>query len=430
MKGMNVQSFDEFFRNATGRAPYGYQARLAAGGLPAVVQAPTGTGKTGIVLAWLWRRLHGSDQAATPRRLVYALPQRSLVEQVAGDVQGWLTNLGLADVVALHVVMGGEGTSQKQWRLDMHQPAIVIGTVDSLVSKALNRGYGIGRATYPIDFALVTNGAHWIIDEVQLCPESTTTLRQLAAFAAAFGTAEPFGLTCMSATIPDTLLDTVDNPAPGPGDRLRIEPAERTGDLARRLGARRLGRRLVAEPGGYAEVAAIARGSHRPGTLTLVVLNTVKAAQSVYQELLGGPVPCTLLHSRFRSHERQQLVGKVTAPPGKDGHIVVATQVVEAGIDLNAALLITEAAPWPCVVQRAGRCNRTGRVEDAELWWLPAAKPQPYEQADIDASCAELSGLEGRAVTGEDLLTRDVAVTDTQVAVLRRSDLIGLFETG
>ena len=108
---------------------------------------------------------------------------------------------------------------------------------------------------------------------------------------------------------------------------------------------------------------------------------------------------------------------------------MVATQVVEAGIDLNAAVLVTEAAPWPSLVQRAGRCNRTGRVEDAELWWLPPAKPLPYEQADIDASSAELSGLEGRAVTGEDLLNRRVDVTETQVAVLRRSDLIGLFDT-
>src|ERR1022692_4135874 len=429
MKGMNVQSFDEFFRNATGRAPYGYQARLAAGGLPAVVQAPTGTGKTGIVLAWLWRRLHGSDQAATPRRLVYALPQRSLVEQVAGDVRGWLANLGLTDGVALHVVMGGEGASQKQWRMDMPPPTNVIGSVDSLVSKALNRGYGIGRATYPIDFALVTNGAHWIIDEVQLCPESTTTLRQLAAFAAAFGTAEPFGLTCMSATIPDTLLDTVDNPAPGLADTLRIEPAERTGDLARRLDARRTVRRLVAEPGGYAEVAAIARGSHRPGTLTLVVLNTVKAAQSVYQKLRGGPVPCTLLHSRFRSHERQQLIGEVTAPPGEAGHIVVATQVVEAGIDLNAAVLITEAAPWPCVVQRAGRCNRTGEFGDAILYWIRPESQHPYPEPDIEAAVAELQALQDQAVTGEDLQARSVAVTDQPVAVLRKPDLVGLFDT-
>ena len=120
-------------------------------------------------------------------------------------------------------------------------------------------------------------------------------------------------------------------------------------------------------------------------------------------------------------------MGEITGRPAD--RIVVATQVVEAGIDLNAAVLITEAAPWPSLVQRAGRCNRTGRVDDAELWWLPPAKPQPYEQADIDASGAELSGLDGRAVTGEDLLDRQVAVTEIQVAVLRKADLIGLFDT-
>src|SRR6201999_1493870 len=107
----------------------------------------------------------------------------------------------LTDKVALHVVMGGRGETQGDWRENMHEPAIVVGTVDSLVSKAMNRGYGISRAIFPIDFALVTNGAHWVIDEIQLCPESTTTLRQLAAFAKTLGTAEPFGLTCMSATV-------------------------------------------------------------------------------------------------------------------------------------------------------------------------------------------------------------------------------------
>jgi CRISPR-associated endonuclease/helicase Cas3 len=336
-----------------------------------------------------------------------------------------MANLGLADQVALHVVMGGAGESQRRWRLDMHKPAIVVGTVDSLISKALNRGYGIARATYPIDFALVTNGAHWVIDEIQLCPESTTTLRQLAAFAKTLGTAEPFGLTCMSATVPKQLLETVDNPAVG--DVLSILPEERTGELSVRLDAARTIRRLAAEPGGYKAIAAAVRERHRPGTLTLVVLNTVDSAREVYKQLRGGPAECTLLHSRFLGVERSRLMDQITGRPAD--RIVVATQVVEAGIDLNAAVLVTEAAPWPSVVQRAGRCNRTGRVEDAELWWLPPAKPQPYEQADIAASEAELSGLEGRAVTGEELLNRDVAVTEAQVAVLRRSDLIGLFDT-
>ncbi|MGH3218437.1 MAG: type I-G CRISPR-associated helicase/endonuclease Cas3g [Streptosporangiaceae bacterium] len=419
-----MQAFDELFRAATGQTPHGYQVRIARNGLPDVVQAPTGTGKTGVILAWLWRRLY-ADPESTPRRLVYALPQRSLVEQVAGEAGRWVTNLGLADQVALHLVMGGAGETQSRWRLDMHKPSIVVGTVDSLVSKALNRGYGIARAVYPIDFALVTNGAHWIIDEIQLCPESTTTLRQLAGFAKTIGTAEPFGLTCMSATVPEGLLETVDNPARG--EVLGILPQERTGELAVRLDAARTIRRLAAEPGDYKAIAAAARDRHRAGTLTLVVLNTVDAAREVYKQLRGGPVGCTLLHSRFRGIERSRLMDEITGRPAD--RIVVATQVVEAGIDLNAAVLITEAAPWPSLVQRAGRCNRTGRVDDAELWWLPSAKPQPYEQADIDASGAELSGLEGRTVTGEDLLDRRVAVTEIQVAVLRKADLIGLFDT-
>src|SRR5580693_5854085 len=201
-----MQDFESFFRVATEHSPHGYQARIARDGLPNVVKAPTGTGKTGVILAWLWRRLYGLDPGGTPRRLVYALPQRSLVDQVSGEARKWLANLGLTGDVALHVVMGGRGETQGDWREDMHQPAIVVGTVDSLVSKSLNRGYGIGRSFFPIDFALVTNGTHWIIDEIQLCPESTTTLRQLAAFARMFGTAEPFGLTCMSATVPEGLL--------------------------------------------------------------------------------------------------------------------------------------------------------------------------------------------------------------------------------
>jgi CRISPR-associated endonuclease/helicase Cas3 len=434
---MAVEPFDEFFRAATGHPPYGYQERLARDALPAVLRAPTGSGKTGIVLAWLWRRLYGPEPASTPRRLIYALPQRSLVEQVAGEVAGWLDGLDLADEVALHVVMGGAGTAERrlqqdrarQWRVDMHKPAVVVGTVDSLVSKALNRGYGVARATYPIDFALVTNGAHWVIDEIQLCPESTTTLRQLAGFARSFGTAEPFGLTCMSATVSPSLLNTVDNPWPGPGGMLQIESADRTGELAVRLEARRVVRRLAAQPGDTKQIAATARDSHQPGTLTLVVMNTVKAAQAVYQDLRGGPVPCTLLHSRFRGHERQQLVQKVTAPPSGQGHIVVATQVVEAGIDLNAAVLITEAAPWPCVVQRAGRCNRTGTIDEAVLYWAEPASHHPYLQPDVAAAIVELQRLEDVAVSCEQLLDRKVPTAEPAIAVLRRPDLTGLFDT-
>src|SRR3984957_7890911 len=196
-----VKTFAALFSEATGLQPYGLQARAARDGLPDIVQAPAGAGKTGVILAWLWRRLYGPDPAGTPRRLIYALPHGSLTEPVSARVREWLANLGLADEVTLHVAMGARWESEGDWRDDLHKPAIVIGTADVLVSAALVRSFAVGRAIAPIDFALVTNGAHWLIDEPQLSPQGPTTMRHLAGFAARIGTAEPFGLTCLS-TVP------------------------------------------------------------------------------------------------------------------------------------------------------------------------------------------------------------------------------------
>jgi CRISPR-associated endonuclease/helicase Cas3 len=423
--GLGIDDFGAFFRAATGHEPYGYQARIARAGFPEVVAVPTGTGKTGVILAWLWRRLAEQHRDGTPRRLIYALPQRSLADQVAAQARGWLEALGLADEVALHVALGGRGESRGDWRENPHRPAIVIGPADSLVSKALNRGYGISRAIYPIDFALVTNGAQWVIDEIALCRESATTLRQLAAFASRFGTAEPFGLTCMSATVPGGLLLTADNPSIR--ETVQIQDEERTGPLATRLAAARTVRHLATGAGDHQAMAAAVAQRHRPGTLTLVVMNTVDAAQAVYRHLRGGPAETTLLHARFRGIERGQLMAGVTGRP--DDRIMIATQVIEAGTDLNAALLVTEAAPWPSLVQRAGRCNRTGTLADAELWWTSPAKPAPYDQQDIDAASAQLGLLEGRAVTGEDLLACEADGLARRVAVVRGTDLLWLFDT-
>jgi CRISPR-associated endonuclease/helicase Cas3 len=402
-----MQDFETFFRLATGSAPHGYQARIARDGLPDLVQAPTGTGKPGVILAWLWRRLHGPDPGGTPRRLIYALPQRSLTDQVAGDVRRWLANLGLADEIALHVVMGARWESRGAWRDDPHKPAIIVGTADVLVSKALVRGFDLDRALFPIDFALVSNGAQWIVDEIGVSPQTTVTLRQLAGLAAALGTAEPSGLTCLSAVAAADLLKTSANPGSHRAVRLR---------------------RLPAEPGDYQALATQVPWRHRPGTLTLVVMNTVEAARAVYRHLRSGPVECVLLHQRFRGLERERVMAVALA--GAGDRIIVATQVAEAGLDLDAAVLVTEAAPWPSLLLRAGRCNRSGRENTAaEICWVRPSAPFPYQQRDIDATASELDRLEGERLTAEALLARAVAVTASPVSVIGAQDLARLFDT-
>ena len=101
---------------------------------------------------------------------------------------------------------------------------------------------------------------------------------------------------------------------------------------------------------------------HRPGTLTLVVMNTVERAVRLFEALpsTGSSARLALLHSRFRYSDRNVSLQCLLAPPSGEGTICVATQVVEAGVDVSATTLVTEVAPWPSLVQRFGRCNRRG----------------------------------------------------------------------
>jgi CRISPR-associated endonuclease/helicase Cas3 len=94
-----TEVFGEMFKRATGVAPFPYQVDLATTGtLPHLLSVPTGAGKTAAaLLAWLFRRRLHPDPAvrtATPRRLVYCLPMRVLVEQTRDAALRWLDSLG------------------------------------------------------------------------------------------------------------------------------------------------------------------------------------------------------------------------------------------------------------------------------------------------------------------------------------------------
>lgn len=435
---MEVESFRELVLQATGghHGPYPWQEKVAAEGLPDVISVETGGGKTeGAFLSWLWLRRFHSDlsvRAATPHWLILCLPLRVLTLQVENLVQGWLANLGLGKEVTVHAVMGGrEDGRGDSLRRHPQSDAVVIGTVDMLLSRALNRGYAMGRFGWPIDFGLLHNGCHWVFDEVQLLGPALPTSRQLDAFRRDIGTALPSRSTWMSATVNEDAMLTVDNPEIG--RIVRLGGADREGALRRRLDAVRRVEHVAVDPKRRAKDLAHALvKAHRPGTLTLAVVNTVKAARSLWAETTraaGDDVPITLLHSRYRPPERRRKVAEALGPVPDTGRIVVSTQVVEAGVDLSADTMLTEAAPWPSVVQRAGRCNRDGEAAGARLLWVEPDRPEPYLPADVAASVAALNHLEGADVTATSLRQLAVATTPHVHPVLRRSDLIGLFDT-
>ena len=436
--------FDRLVHIATGghHGPYAWQARVATDGLPELVDVETGAGKTeGIVLPWLWRRRFHPDaavRAATPRWLVLCLPLRVLTEQVEALVRGWLLNLGLAtgagvDPVLVHVAMGGrpDGAGQA-WRLAAERDAVIIGTVDMLLSRALNRGFALSRFAWPIDFGLLHNGAHWVFDEVQLLGPALPTSLQLEGLRRRFGAALPTASTWMSATVDPESMTTVD--FAGPATVVALGPDDRRGPLAGRLGAtRRIERVNTGNKPAELAQALLAAHAARP-RLTVAVMNTVASARALNTEVAKrapANVAVTLLHSQFRPPDRRRATTEALTPPSGGGRIVISTQVLEAGVDVSATTMLIEAAPWPSVVQRAVRCNRDGKSPGARLLWCEPARALPYATEDVDATVAALAELEGVEVTATDLREhgRQVAVSRPVHQVLRAPDLLGLFDT-
>ena len=445
-------SFAELVRLATveetaprGFSPYGYQQQVADEGFPDLITVPTGAGKTiSAVLPWLWRKLFHPDRsvrAVTPRRLVMALPTRALISQTEAAVRLWLDNLGLSDAVPVYAMMGGgrfRGGEQQSWRLGLHQPSIVIGTLDMIVSRCLVRGYGVARSSYAVDFALLANGSQIVVDEIQLVPQATATLRQVAAFQRRSGTAEPSGLTVMSATVDDRVLDTVDNRYSAGGARVvGLHEADKAGGLAGRLASTRTVRRLADVMPTNKELAQTILDKHVAGSLTLAVVNSVETATEAYRALAKLPgaetTPRLLIHARFRAVERRAQLTRLEAI-ASGGGIVVATQAIEAGVDIDARTLVTEAAPWSSIVQRAGRCNRAGKhaIGVATLWWFPSKSGKhPYADTDVEQAEQALHEIEGEAVTFGRLSAKGACLEppDLKLRMLRWRDFEQLFDT-
>ena len=143
-------SYSDFFHQVTGKPePFAYQARLAMDPWPDLLDVQTGMGKTAAVtLAWLWKRgwrnggRRSDMDATTPRRLVWCLPMRVLVEQTHDNIVGWLRRLDVYSEkagkgkVSVHVLMGGED-DVKSWAEYPEEDMILIGTQDMLLSRAL-----------------------------------------------------------------------------------------------------------------------------------------------------------------------------------------------------------------------------------------------------------------------------------------------------
>lgn len=447
-----MDDYQSFFRNVTGHAsPRAWQTRLSeeAACRSRLIRIPTGLGKTqGVACAWLYHRLL-KDDPTWPRRLIWCLPMRVLVEQVVQELQELVDRLASPVSPAVTPLMGGQGAGD--WFLHPDRPAILVGTQDMLLSRGLNRGYGSGRARWPWEFGLLHQDALWVMDEVQLMDVGLATSAQLQAFRDRDVEKQlrPCHTWWMSATLQSGWLHSVDTAeshqtwVKNPCEVAVADRASGLWNIAKNSATETLA------PNDAKRFAQWILGRHKKltddgfGRITLVVCNTVDRACETFDALAsaGYAGDLELMHSRFRSAERdgwrERFVSKSSCVRGAD-RIIVATQVVEAGVDITAGNLITELAPWPSLVQRFGRCARYGGSGDVLV--VDRRKNDddaaPYEPAELRSAWEAIQPLDDVGIAA--LETYEASLTDEErqrlypyapAHLLMRNEFDELFDT-
>lgn len=425
-------NYPDFFIQATGFPPFPFQVRYQARDRQFTTHtliAPTGLGKTECVTVdWLYGILY--ERPITPTRLVISLPMRSLTHQTYERVQGILARISQASDISLHKLVGGTGESiDRDWLDCIDRPAIIIGTQDQILSRQLCKAYAASRWEWPVHAALLNNDVRIIIDETQLQGVGYQTAFLLQKFALEQGTIGLRELILCSATL-DTSRLVAHRIA---YQELAIGSDRHGDDFAHPIAAKKITQyktlhKIKIDVSEYIqEISQLIVKQHESESLSLVILNTVDdaiAIRSSLQKLLPLE-PIKLLHGRFRGCERNQISMNLSTFKG----IVVSTQVIEAGIDLDARRLFTMPCPWASFVQRCGRAGRNGSYAECDITLLdiPNLNPLPYQPHDFSEFYDRLNQIHEASIAT--LLAITPPEQRINGSLLKAGSLLGLFDS-
>ena len=408
-----VDDFAAWFAELWGFEPFDWQTDLVAQvhrdrRWPDLVDLPTGTGKTSLIdIAVFLLALDAESDPGErwmPRRIVNVVDRRIVVDQtaerattIAERLQQGAGGVGTTVARNLRQLAGrdGEGDDDppllvatlrgaiardESWMRRPDIPAVLSSTIDQAGSRLLFRGYGISRGMRPIHAGLLGNDTLWLLDEVHLARPFAQTLAAVGRlrgwrtgatdlpdrWAVVEMTATPADDQRAATTFPETPLDPASHPVIG--RRLR---ASKPADLE-----------VVTVPadGGKADArfaAACAAHARRivagEARTVGVIVNRVDTARRIHAELTEAGVTSRLLTGRMRPLDRDRFLERHRArlttgrarSSVEEPFVLVATQCIEAGADLDLDAIVTEAASLDALTQRFGRVDRDGQLSEA-----------------------------------------------------------------
>ena len=417
------------------RDPFPWQAkladRLAGGGEWPAVGIPTGLGKTAcldVAVWWLASQAHRKPAERTaPTRIWWVVNRRLLVdstsehaEEIARALsdpgkQG-LTGQEAEDVAAVAArlrrlsadpnaepleVIRLRGGIPSRTPTDPSQPAVVLCTLPMYGSRLLFRGYGSTRKLRPTDAAMAGADSLVLLDEAHLAPHLRALLPALADCTPGAQSILPHArsrptVVTLTATGDERhTVDLDDDDKANPVVRQRLDAAKpvtllrtETGDVAQRLAEATL--ELIKDASSPAACIVFA---NTPGTAR-------KTFERLKKRVAGSSAELLLLTGRSREREAERIRDRIRDPAdgmaskrdatvARQRHlIVVATQTLEVGADVDAERLVTEACGVRALTQRLGRLNRLGRHPHARAVYVhlpPTRRSKGSRRTDTDS---------------------------------------------
>ena len=393
-------TFDETFEKLTGHSPFPWQERLFTewfkhGEIPPSCNLPTGLGKTNVIAVWL---IALANRAKVPRRLVYVVNRRTVVDQTTTEVEKIRDRIeaaGVADMLrevcrlkkdqpALAIsTLRGQFADNHEWSANPSRPAVICGTVDMIGSRLLFSGYQIGFKSRPLHAGFLGQDALLVHDEAHLEPafqELVETIQREQSRCIDFRPLRVMELTATSRTASDTFTleqDDHDNTTV----RKRVE-AKKTLQLHPPTDPKKLADK----------VAELALGYKDSKKAILIFVCTVDDVTKVSDKLHKAKLQVETLTGTLRGKERDGLTKKAVFQrflPDSDrsGDVecaegtvyLVCTSAGEVGVNLSADHMVCDLSTFESMAQRFGRVNRFGERDDT---CIDVVYPDAFDEKD------------------------------------------------